>query len=84
MEESSQFRGLISREEKFSMVENRKPYGGPFNERGFNPLDHFLSPMDRVYAQQIKFAFVFRVQFSTSSYTGGYFKGLIIFQSFES
>ena len=83
MEESSQLRGLISREENFSVVKNRKPYGGFFNEEGFNPLDLFLSPMDRVHAQQIKFAFVFRVQFAISSYTGGYFKGLN-FHGFES
>ena len=65
------------------MVKNQKPYGGFLNERGFNPLDPFLSPMDRLYAQQIKLAFVFRVQFTTSYCTGGYFKGLN-FHGFES
>ena len=32
VEEGSQFRGLISREENFSIVKNQKLYGGPFNE----------------------------------------------------
>ena len=60
VEEGSQFRGLISREENFSMVKIKNPMEDLLI-RGLWSSSPLLPLMNGVYSQQIKLAFIFSI-----------------------